>query len=252
MGVPIRIFKNGEFLKECANIQETGRWLKKYTGDTKFRFAKIENSYCYNEAWDFKGARYTFKADENYAKYRREQLDKKLKKESPQDTILIFNREEYISHLSQNLYTLLLLKKEIPDAFLKSYHLKAKSIGDDLYFLTESYFRQKDLYKGKYSMADYITPKAKKAIEIGDKSVKLIYEHMVPKNLYIKDIVDATLSDNLTQEFICNLLTKYYYVCTVTVEEDKKLPSTKMSEDWDRVNPFYRYEKVEIEFIPNR
>jgi hypothetical protein len=253
LGVPIRIFKNGEFLKECINIQEAGKWLKEFTGDTNFRFAKIENGYCYNEAWDFKGARYTFKADEKYAKARRELLDGKRKKESSHKTpTIIFDREEYINHLSQNLYALLILKKEIPDDFLRSYHLKAKSIGDDLYFLTESYFRQQSLFKGKYSMADFITPRAKEVLESKDKSVKLIYEHMVPKNLYIKEIAAATISDNLTEEFIFNLLTNYYFVCTVTDEEDKKLPSTKMAEDWNKVNPFYRYEKAGIEFIPNR
>lgn len=253
LGVPIGIFKNGEFLKECSNIQEAGRWLKEYTGDTNFRFAKIENGYCYNETWDFKGARYSFKADEGYAKARREQLDKKQKKGFYQHTSIIrFNREEYINHLSQNLYALLMLKKEIPDDFLRNYHLKAKSIGDDLYYLTESYFRQKGLFKGKYRMADFITPKAKEAMDARDKSVNLRYEHMVPKNLYIKEIADAALSDNLTAEFIFNLLFKYYFVCAVTEEEDNKLPSTKMVEDWDKENPFYRYEKAGIEFISNR
>ena len=253
MGVCIRIFKNGELIKECSNIQEAGKWLKEYTNDTNFRFSKIENGYCYNEAWDFKGARYTFKADERYAKARREQLDKKQKREFSQNTsTIIFNGPEYINHLSQNLYALLMLKKDIPDDFLRTYHLKAKSIGDDLYFLTESFFRQKGLFNGKYSMADYITPKAKEAMATRDKSVKLIYDHMVPKNLYIKDIVDATLSDNLTQQLISNLLTKYYYICTVTAEEDKKLPSMKMPEGWDQTNPFYRYENAGIKFIPNR
>lgn len=77
MAVLIQIFKNGKFLKGCASIQEAGAWLKEYTEDTNFRFAQIENGYCYNEAWDFKGARYTFKAHEKYAMARREILDKK-------------------------------------------------------------------------------------------------------------------------------------------------------------------------------
>lgn len=77
MSVPIKILKNGEFLKQCSNIQDAGKFLKEYTNDTNFRFAKIENGYCYNEPWDFKGARYTFQADEKYAKVRREQLNKR-------------------------------------------------------------------------------------------------------------------------------------------------------------------------------
>jgi hypothetical protein len=77
--VSITILKNGEVIQECSNIQETGEWLKAYTGDKYHRFAKIENGYCYDEPWDFKSARYTFKADENHRNARREQLDKKRK-----------------------------------------------------------------------------------------------------------------------------------------------------------------------------
>ncbi|MDQ0216884.1 hypothetical protein J2S13_003382 [Oikeobacillus pervagus] len=95
----------------------------------------------------------------------------------------VFKREDYIQHLSKNLFGALMLKKEIPDDFLRKYHLSAKGIGDDLYFLTESYFRQKGLFRGKHSMSDYITPNAKKAIESGNVSKNLIYEHMIPKNL---------------------------------------------------------------------
>lgn len=162
-----------------------------------------------------------------------------------------FNREEYIRHLSKNLFEVLMLKREIPDDFLRKYHLSSKGIGDDLYFLTESYFRQKGLYKGKHSMSDYITPNAKKALESGNISKNLIYEHIIPKNLYIKQISEVTLAGELTEAFIYDLLIKYYFVCTVTKEEDEKLPSIKMDDDWDGINPFYRYEKAGIKFLPN-
>lgn len=64
-------------MKDCSSIQEAGRYLKEYTQDTNFRFARIENGYCYNDPWDFKGARYTFKADEKHVNARRKQLDEK-------------------------------------------------------------------------------------------------------------------------------------------------------------------------------
>jgi len=163
-----------------------------------------------------------------------------------------FSREEYIRHLSKNLFEVLMLKKEIPDDFLRKYHLSSKGIGDDLYFLTESYFRQEGLFKGKHSMSDYITPNAKKAIESGNVSNNLIYEHIIPKNLYIKQISEVTLAGELTEAFIYDLLIKYFFVCTVTKEEDDKLPSIKMDDDWDGINPFYRYEKAGIDFLPNR
>ncbi|WP_211254629.1 MULTISPECIES: hypothetical protein [Bacillales] len=161
-----------------------------------------------------------------------------------------FNREEYIRHLSKNLFEVLMLKRDISDDFLRKYHLSSKGIGDDLYFLTESYFRQKGLYKGKHSMSDYITPNAKKAIESGNISKNLIY--MIPKNLYIKQISEIILAGQLTEEFIYELLIKYYFVCTVTKEEDNNLPSIKMAKDWDGVNPFFRYEKAGIHFVSNR
>jgi DNA-dependent RNA polymerase auxiliary subunit epsilon len=163
-----------------------------------------------------------------------------------------FNREEYIRHLSKNLFDVLMLKREITDDFLRKYHLSSKGIGDDLYFLTESYFRQKGFFKGKHSMSDYITLNAKKAIESGNISKNLIYEHMIPKNLYIKQISEVTLAGELTEAFIYDLLIKYYFVCTVTKEEDDKLPSIKMDDDWDGINPFYRYEKAGVEFSPNK
>jgi len=163
-----------------------------------------------------------------------------------------FNREEYIRHLSKNLFEVLILKREIPDNFLRKYHLSSKGIGDDLYFLTESYFRQKGLFRGKHSMSDYITPNAMKAIETGIVTKNLIYEHMIPKNLYIKQISEITLAGQLTEEFIYDLLINYYFVCTVTKEEDDKLPSIKMADDWNGTNPFYRYEKAGIHFISNR
>lgn len=163
-----------------------------------------------------------------------------------------FNREEYIRHLSKNLHEVLVLKKEISDEHLRKYHLSSKGIGDDLYYLTESYFRKKGIFRGKHSMSDFITSDAKRAIEFNVVSKNLIYEHMIPKNFYIKQISDITLAGELNEAFIFDLLIKYYFVCTVTKEEDSKLPSIKMDDDWDGINPFYRYEKAGIEFFPNR
>ncbi|MCH6265073.1 hypothetical protein [Neobacillus citreus] len=161
------------------------------------------------------------------------------------------NRDIYIKHLSVNLYNVLMLKKHIDDEVLKAYHLSAKGIGDDLYYLTESYYRQLGVFKGKHSMSDFITPKAKMILDTGQISKKLMYEHMVPKNLYIGEIAQATKMGDLREERINELLSNYYYVCTVTIEEDKILPSIKMHEDWDSKNPFHRYEKAGITFFSN-
>ncbi len=75
--VIIQVYKNGEFEKECHSIQETGRWLREHTGDTLFRFTRIERGYCYGEPWDFKGARYKFVSSEEDSKRRRQELEGK-------------------------------------------------------------------------------------------------------------------------------------------------------------------------------
>jgi hypothetical protein len=167
------------------------------------------------------------------------------------DFISDSNRNIYIKYLSVNLYNVLVLKNQIKDEVLKAYHLSAKGIGDDLYYLTESYFRQLGVFKGKHSMSDFITPKAKEILDTGKISKKLMYEHMVPKNLYIGEIVKATKLGELREERINEILSLYYYVCTVTVEEDKLLPSIWMDDAWDGKNPFHRYEKTGITFFRN-
>jgi hypothetical protein len=162
------------------------------------------------------------------------------------------NRDEYIRFLSTNLFDVLMLKKEIKNAGLRSYHLSSKGVGDDLYFLTVSYYKQKGLYKGKHSISDFITAKAKDIIESGkSKSNKLKYEHMVPKNIYIKKLSEEALSGELNEDLIYDRIQKYYYICTVTTEEDKQLPQSKMSNEWDEENPFFRYEEAGISFFQN-
>lgn len=159
-------------------------------------------------------------------------------------------RAEYIEHLSENLYEILLMKNGIKDRTLKKYHLSSKGIGEDLYYLTVGYFKEKGEYKNKYYMSDFITAKAKEILESKQKE-KLVYEHMVPKSIYIKEISNLVLNGELNKNSIYEFLNKYYYVCTVTEEEDEKLPTLKMGEGWDGENPFYRYEKLGIGFMEN-
>ncbi|MEC1759852.1 hypothetical protein [Schinkia azotoformans] len=161
------------------------------------------------------------------------------------------DRTVFIKFLSENLYNVLKLKNEIKDDVLKSYHLSAKGIGDDLYYLTESYYRKLGTYKGKHSMSDFITPRANEFLGSGQISKNLMYEHVVPKNLYIRELAQATKMSELKEERIYELLSIYYFVCTVTVEEDEILLSIKMDEEWDRKNPFHRYEKAGISFFRN-
>lgn len=60
--VPIKIYKNGQFLVECESIQKAGAFLQEETGDKYKRFTAIERGYCFGEPFDINGARYTFEA----------------------------------------------------------------------------------------------------------------------------------------------------------------------------------------------
>jgi hypothetical protein len=62
--ISVIIYKNGDPLKECSSIQEAARYLKEYTGDTNFRYAKIENGLTFGDLWQFNGSTYTFRTDE--------------------------------------------------------------------------------------------------------------------------------------------------------------------------------------------
>jgi hypothetical protein len=74
---------------------------------------------------------------------------------------------------------------------------------------------------------------------------------MVPKHIYFEEMVKATKSGCLTRELVYELLDKYYYICTVTKEEDSILRKQKMPPDWDKNNPFYRYQVAKIPYIRN-
>ncbi|MEK4086094.1 hypothetical protein [Psychrobacillus sp. FSL K6-1415] len=163
----------------------------------------------------------------------------------------VFNRHDFINHLSTNMYEVLILKKSISDVRLRKHHLSSKGIGDDLYYLTESYYRQSGLYKGKHSMSDFISIKAINAIEEKKIIGNLKFEHMVPKNYYIKQLSEKTLDNSMSPDFVQEVLSKYYYVCTVTTEEDALLHATKMDVDWDGINPFLRYERAGIQYVEN-
>ncbi|WHZ01214.1 hypothetical protein QNH48_19705 [Neobacillus sp. YX16] len=197
----------------------------------------------------------------NGAVYRINQLSEQVngyrpKRELTQEDVKLtpkkskFSRLEFIEFISRHLEQIIHLKLKISDQRLKQHHLSPKGLGDDLYFLTESYHRQNRLFNGKYSMTDFITPQALLKLQQKEK-VKLIFEHMIPKNLYLNRLVNKAQQGILTYDEIYNVLMKYYYTCTVTEDEDNSLPPSKMQDGWDRQNAFYRYQLAEIEFIEN-
>jgi hypothetical protein len=110
---------------------------------------------------------------------------------------------------------------------------------------------------GKYTLnsVDFISDKALKQIQINQFN-NLVYEHMIPKDLYIqKPCLQLAQSENLTFEYIYNILNQYWYIALITKYEDNILNALhlrrKMPDDWDNKNIFARYEKANISLISN-
>lgn len=159
-------------------------------------------------------------------------------------------RKELIEFLASNMFDVLMIKRNIKDDGLRQYHFK-RGIGEDLYFLTESFYKQKKLSGFKHYISDFITEDAEAIIRSGQKK-NLIYEHMVPKNLYLSKIASEALNGTLTEEMVYELFNKYLYVCTISKNsENNMLPRTSMGLNWDKKDPFFRYKSVGIKFYPN-
>ncbi|MEH7504049.1 hypothetical protein V7152_18875 [Neobacillus drentensis] len=160
-------------------------------------------------------------------------------------------RKELIDFLASNMFDVIMIKKNIKDDSLRHYHF-TKGSGEDLYFLTESFYKQKNLSSFKHHISDFITEEAKDIILSGQTRNNLIFEHMVPKNLYLSVIASSALEGTLTKEMVHDLFNKYLYVCTIAKKsENNKLPGTSMGLEWNQKDPFFRYESACIKFYPN-
>lgn len=119
-----------------------------------------------------------------------------------------------------------------------------------MFEVQQSYFRKNGFSTNKYSMADYISAEAKEWIVTGKPlSNALRFDHMVPKNIFFNDFIQKIKKGTLTKEYVYHILFQYYFICTVTTEEDARLQTANMPNDWDNQNPFARYEKEKISFI---
>jgi hypothetical protein len=248
-GVSVIIYKNNALLEEFPTIKEAAHFMKYELGRGLSPWSIINKGIHENKSYThINGAIYSFEQlGEKVQDYSTKTLKQEVEKNIPNNKL---SRSEFIEFISQHLEQSIHLKLQISDQRLRLYHLSPKGLGDDLYFLTESYHRQNTLYNGKYSMTDFITPKALLILQQKEKA-KLIFEHMVQKNLYLSVFVKKAQQGILTFDEIYNVMMKYYYTCTVTKEEDYLLPSTQMQDEWDEQNPFYRYQLAGIEFIEN-
>ena len=86
----------------------------------------------------------------------------------------------------------------------------------------------------------------------GLKRKDVIHEHVVPHSIVMSKLLSL---DPLTHENIMSVINKYYVICAITKEEDKKLNAaglrSKMPAEWDEKNDsvFARYEAVGISII---
>ena len=98
-------------------------------------------------------------------------------------------------------------------------------------------------------MGDYVSEAAKQLIELKGRKKNLIFEYMVPTNLYINQFIKLTVNNELTQAFIHSCLQRNYYTCIVTQQEVEKLTPFVMGEGWDGQDPFYRYDQAGIRYF---
>ncbi len=111
----------------------------------------------------------------------------------------------------------------------------------------------------KYREVDYISEKAKKMLEENNGKISLRYDHMIPKNLYLKEIKNECLNTENSKEELKNkiydIFVSKYYVATITEDENKKLSDSglgnKMPENCDKNDKFarYTYTKVGIKLL---
>ena len=100
---------------------------------------------------------------------------------------------------------------------------------------------------------DYYSEEAKKQINgSAEDKGRLIYEHMIPKDIYQKECVAAAKQGkNKSVAEIQDILNKYWFIAIITADEHKKLSKEKMPEDWNHSNIFSRYEKAKIKLTKN-
>ena len=98
---------------------------------------------------------------------------------------------------------------------------------------------------------DFYSENALEKLRKGDRD-HLIYEHMVPKNVYQDKIVDDFKAGKIKNAGdIKAVLEKYWYIATITSSEDKQLyPRRSMTKGRDKQNIFVRYAKIRDRLVP--
>lgn len=101
-------------------------------------------------------------------------------------------------------------------------------------------------WRDKRYTTDFATPVALE--QLRTKQLKgLEYEHLVPQRTFIQAKCEAKAkTEELTVDFVRDILDRYLWTATVTVEEHLRLSRSTMPRGWDQENIFARYEKANL------
>ena len=103
----------------------------------------------------------------------------------------------------------------------------------------------------KYYKTHFISERALQQLENGQRR-DLIWEHLVPKRPYIQEPCEREAhTRTLTLDFIRDRLYKFWFLATITSDEDRPLTRGRMPDGWDGSNILARYEQTGLTLIPN-
>ena len=111
-------------------------------------------------------------------------------------------------------------------------------------FLSNMYLKHCHKGTNKYWTTHYAS-RAAIAKMLRNDLTGLVFEHLVPKDRYQKECEQRAAAGDLRIEYIEELLSKYWFLATITKEEDDNLPKT-MSSDWDGKDCHARYKGIEL------
>jgi hypothetical protein len=155
-------------------------------------------------------------------------------------------RKDIIRILSDTYYDFLLSINWENELFIKGINEGKNK------FLSNTYLH---LCGAKHKISNYHSKDALSILSNPNlrTSGKLVFEHMVPKQKYIqKPCEDMARKGELDKEIIYKKLDKYWFIATVTIEEEKTLKTSKvMPNDWDEEDHSARYKAANIELINN-
>lgn len=153
------------------------------------------------------------------------------------------NRNEYIQILTEKFFIYLQGQYSLFITDQDAYN--ADREGRNKYLSNLDLFLKK---KNKYLCGDWYSKEAYEKLKNNDFT-NLVYEHMIPKNIYQNEIFKLNIANKFTKDILFNILNKYWHIAIITKDQDKLLNDaglrTKML-DSNHDNIFTRYDKVGI------